>query len=305
MRSLVTGGAGFIGSAVVRALLARGDDVRVLDNFSTGKRENLAGLTGSVEIVAGDLMDGDATSRAVAGVEAVFHLAAKVSVPQSVAAPLEDQRTNCEGTLRLLQAAARAGVERVVYSSSAAVYGDNPRLPLVETEAPRPQSPYGVSKCAGELYARMFHAAYGLEAVALRYFNVFGPRQDPNSPYSGVLSRFMDATRRGEAMTIFGDGRQTRDFVYVEDVARANLLAHEARGVAGEVFNVGRGEATSLLQIAGLLAQLAGGGVHGPRFEPARAGDIVHSLADISAARERLRFAPRWTVEAGLRAMLT
>ena len=141
--------------------------------------------------------------------------------------------------------------------------------------------------------------------MALRYFNVFGPRQDPNSPYSGVLSRFMDATRRGEAVTIFGDGGQTRDFVYVEDVARANLLAQEARGVAGEVFNVGRGEATSLLQIARLLAQLAGGGVHAPRFEPARAGDIVHSLADISAARERLRFAPRWTVEAGLRAMLT
>ncbi|HXR98004.1 MAG TPA: NAD-dependent epimerase/dehydratase family protein [Terriglobales bacterium] len=305
MRSLVTGGAGFIGSAVVRALLARGDEVRVLDNFSTGKRENLTGLAGAVEILAGDLLDADALRRAVAGREAVFHLAAKVSVPQSVAMPLEDQRTNCEGTLRLLQAAAAAGVGRLVYSSSAAVYGDNPRLPLVESEAPRPLSPYGVSKCAGELYARMFSAAYGLEAVALRYFNVFGPRQDPNSPYSGVLSRFMDATRRGEPVTIFGDGRQTRDFIYVEDVARANLLAQEAPGLAGEVFNVGRGEATSLLQIAELLAQLTGTGDRAPRFEPARAGDIVHSLADIGKARQRLGFAPRWTVEAGLRAMLS
>jgi len=301
MLYLVTGGAGFIGSAVVRALLQRGERVRILDDFSTGTRANLDGLGPALEIVAGDILEHDTLARALAGVEAVFHLAAKVSVPRSLEEPEGDLRVNAAGTLAVFQAAAKTGVRRVVYSASAAAYGDNPNLPLRESELPAPLSPYGVSKLAGELYARLFPQAYGLETVALRYFNVYGPRQDPNSPYSGVLSRFFDALARGEAPVLLGDGAQTRDFVYVADVAEANLRALSAPAVAvsGQVFNVGTGRSVSLRELLEVLHTVTGRAT-APRREPARGGDIRHSCADLTRTKAQLGFEPSWALREGL-----
>jgi UDP-glucose 4-epimerase len=299
---LVTGGAGFIGSSLVRALLARGDRVRVVDNFFSGRRENLAEVANEVDLVEGDLRDEDVLRRALNGVEVVFHQAAIPSVPRSLVDPLASHDVNATGTLRLLQAAARAGVKRVVYAASSSAYGDTPTLPKVESMAPAPLSPYAVSKLAGEHYCRVFTGSFGLETVCLRYFNVFGPRQDPKSEYAAVIPRFVTAAFRGEAVTIFGDGTQSRDFCFVDNAVEANLLAASAAAgdVSGRVFNVACGASTSLGDVVLRIEALVGRPlrvVHGPR----RAGDVKHSLADISAAREKLGYRAAIDFAEGLR----
>lgn len=296
---LVTGGAGFIGSSIARALLARGDQVRVLDNFSSGRRENLQDLTG-VEVLDGDILDDAALARAVAGVSLIFHQAAIPSVPRSVADPFPTNEANVTGTLKVLQAARQAGTRRVVYAASSSAYGDTPTLPKVETMATVPLSPYAVAKLAGELYCRAFYKVYGLETVALRYFNVFGPRQDPKSQYAAVIPRFATAALKGEPAVIYGDGEQSRDFCFIENVVAANLLAAEAGDAAGRVFNVACGEAVSLNQVLDQLEQIVGHPIE-RRHEPARSGDVRHSLADISAARDNLKYRPLVTFAQGLR----
>lgn len=296
---LVTGGAGFIGSHLVDRLLAQGARVRVLDNFSSGRRENLRTALPHVELLEGDLRDVDAVRRAVAGVEVVFHQGAVPSVPQSVSDPETTHAVNITGTLNILQAARAAGVRRVVVASSAAVYGDSPVVPKVETMAAEPRSPYGLSKLATEQYACIFAGLYAIEAVALRYFNVFGPRQDPGSHYSGVIARFCDAALRGEPCTVFGDGLQSRDFVSVDDVVQANLLAADAPAANGQFMNIACGTQTTLLELLELLGELAGTPVpvsHGPP----RAGDVRYSLASIDKARQLLGYAPRVTFREGL-----
>jgi UDP-glucose 4-epimerase len=295
---LVTGGAGFIGSSIARALLARGDQVRVLDNFSSGRRENLQDLAG-VEVLEGDILDDAALARAVRGVSLIFHQAAIPSVPRSVADPLPTNDANVTGTLKVLQAARQAGTRRVVYAASSSAYGDTPTLPKVETMATVPLSPYAVAKLAGELYCRAFHKVYGLETVALRYFNVFGPRQDPQSQYAAVIPRFATAALKGEPAVIYGDGEQSRDFCFIENVVAANLLAAQAGDAAGRVFNVACGEAVSLNQVLAQLEQIVGHPIE-RRHEPARSGDVRHSLADISAARDILKYQPLVTFAQGL-----
>lgn len=304
MHVLVTGGAGFIGSSLVRALLERGDQVRILDNFSTGNRANLEDVKNSrqLEVIEGDLRDPAALRASLEGIEAAFHEAAIASVPQSLLDPVENDRVNAGGTAELLHLARQAGVRRVIYAASAAVYGDTTELPLRESMPPAPLSPYGVSKYAGELYLRAFHRSYGMETVALRYFNVFGPRQDPRSPYSGVLSRFIAAYASGQVPVIFGDGEQTRDFVFVQDVVQANLLAADAPAsqIAGETFNVGTGEASSLRQMIGILRTLFPGAPE-PRFEAERAGDVRFSRSDIRKISEALGYQPSVPLAEGLR----
>jgi UDP-glucose 4-epimerase len=301
MRVLVTGGAGFIGSHLVDALVARGDEVVVLDDLSTGRRENLATAGASARLIVGSVDDLETVRAAVEGCALVYHEAAIASVQRTVEAPTLTQRTNLAGTLNVLEAARRAGVRRVVFAGSAAVYGDTETMPLVESQTPRPMSPYAIEKLASEQYMGVWNALYGLETVTLRYFNVFGPRQDPGSPYSGVISIFVDRLTSGRVPTIFGDGAQTRDFVFVEDVVRANLLAGtaEAASVAGRVFNVARGEATDLNALYTMLAQVCG--VSAPVvYAPARAGDIRHSLANIGALRDALGYTPQVPVAEGL-----
>jgi nucleoside-diphosphate-sugar epimerase len=297
---LVTGGAGFIGSALVRALVDRGELVRVLDNFSTGKPANLAPLRDRVRLVEGDILDEAALERALADVEIVFHQAALPSVPRSLEDPVASHEANATGTLRVLEVARRHGVRRVIYAGSSSAYGDTPVLPKVETMTPSPRSPYAVSKLAGELYCQMYSRSLGLETVTLRYFNVFGPRQDPGSAYAAVIPRFVTAVLAGRAPVVFGDGTQSRDFCYVDNVVEANLLAADRPGVAGGVFNVACGAATDLNRVVGLVGELAGVPV-APRYEPARAGDVKHSLADISEARTRLGYQGAVSFEEGLR----
>lgn len=294
---LVTGGAGFIGSNLVSALLADGHKVRVLDNFLTGKRENLAGLSGRYgdrfELVEGDLRDRAATRAAVEEVEHVLHQGALPSVPRSVADPVLSNEINVGGTLNLLTAAREAGVRRVVFAASSSAYGDTPELPKRESMTPNPKSPYAAQKLAGEHYMRIFHEVYGLETVSLRYFNVFGPRQDPESTYAAVIPRFITAVLSGTAPTVYADGRQTRDFTYIDNVVQANLLACDApKGACGKVFNIACGERISLLEMLEIIYGLAGRRVL-PRFEAPRAGDVRDSLADISLARELLGYEPR------------
>jgi UDP-N-acetylglucosamine/UDP-N-acetyl-alpha-D-glucosaminouronate 4-epimerase len=301
---LVTGGAGFIGSHLVRFLLERGDRVRVLDNFSTGKEENLAEVAASVELVRGDLASDADLKAAVAGVDYVMHQAAIPSVPRSVEAPLESHEANATGTLRLLRAAAAASVRRVVYASSSSVYGANPALPKVESMPTEPLSPYAVSKLAGELYASVFHRLYGLETVSLRYFNVFGPRQDPSSPYSGVVSRFIEAIASKTPPTIQGDGEQSRDFTYVENVARANFAACHRPEAAGGVYNIGCSDRITVNLLWKSMAELAGSALE-PRFTPPRSGDVPHSLADISRARKDLGYDPSVGFREGLERTLS
>ncbi|MEO8212026.1 MAG: SDR family oxidoreductase [Myxococcales bacterium] len=296
---LVTGGAGFIGSSIARALLARGDRVRVLDNFSSGRRENVQDLAG-VELLEGDILDDAALGAAVRGVSLIFHQAAISSVPLSVADPLSSNEANATGTLKVLQAARQAGTRRVVYAASSSAYGDTPTLPKVETMATAPLSPYAVAKLAGELYCQAFYKVYGLETVALRYFNVFGPRQDPRSHYAAVIPRFATAALKGQPAVIYGDGEQSRDFCFIEDVVAANLLAAEASDAAGRVFNVARGEAVSINQVLDMLEQIVGHPI-ARRHEPARSGDVRHSRADISAAREVLNYRPLVTFAQGMR----
>ena len=300
MRYLVTGGAGFIGSNLVDALIRRGHDVVVLDDLSAGKESNLSAAAAKIQFVRGSICDQEAVAAACRGVDYVLHLAARTSVPRSVINPLETNRVNIDGTLNVLVAARDAKVRRIVFAASSSAYGESPTLPKVETMIPVPISPYGVSKFVGELYAQVFGRVYGLENVSLRYFNVFGPRQDPGSPYSGVLSKFCTALLAGQPPVVFGDGEQSRDFTFIDNVVEATLLAAETQGVSGMVFNVGTGARYSLNETLTLLGKISG---QLPRavHEPPRSGDILHSLADISSARQRLGYNPRLGFEEGLR----
>ncbi len=300
MRYMVTGGAGFIGSHTVEELVRRGHSVVVLDGLSAGKKENLAGVEGKIEFVSGSVTDLDVVRGASRSVDCVLHLAARTSVPRSVKDPLGTNDVNVNGTLNVLVAARDAGVRRVVFAASSSVYGDMPSLPKTESMRPLPTSPYGASKLAGEAYAQVFGHVYGLENVSLRYFNVFGPRQDPSSPYSSVLSRFVTAVLDGSQPVVYGDGEQSRDFTYIENVVQANLLASEAPGVSGMVFNVGTGQRYTLNQTLRLLETVSGQPVR-TRYEPARSGDIRDSLADVSLARAKLGYNPRIGFEEGLR----
>ena len=296
---LVTGGAGFIGSHLVEELLRRGKSVRIADNFSTGRRENLP-PAGTYELVEGDLADPAVAERAVAGCDYVLHQAAIPSVPRSVADPLTSHRASVDATLHVLLAARRARVKRVVYAGSSSAYGDAAALPKREDMPTAPLSPYALQKLVGEQYCQLFTRLYGLETVTIRYFNVFGPRQDPGSPYSGVISLFIKALSEGRAPTIHGDGRQTRDFTYVSDVVNGVLRASAADGVAGEVINVANGGRTSLLDLVAALQAILHTDVT-PAFGPPREGDVRDSQADISKARRLLGFSPETSVEEGLR----
>lgn len=301
---LVTGGCGFIGSHLAEALVRGGARVRVLDNLSSGRRENLDAVRGDIELVEADVRDADAVRRAAAGIDGIFHEAALVSVFDSVQRPRDNHDINSTGTLNVLLAAREAGVRRVVFASTAAVYGNDPELPKRETMRPSPESPYAVAKLSGEHYLRLFHTLYGLETVSLRYFNVFGPRQDPRSPYSGVVSRFVECVRSGRPPVVFGDGLQSRDFVFVRDVVQANLLAMEsATAGRGDVCNVASGRTASLLDLLAALASLTGRDL-APVFEPARAGDIRHSSAAIEKAVTGLGYRPAYGLEKGLRELL-
>lgn len=290
-KALVTGGAGFIGSHLVDALLEKGWDVRVFDDLSTGKGVNLAHVVGQVEWQEGDVRDLEALECACAGVEVVFHLAALGSVPRSIAEPVLSNQVNLDGTLHVLTAARDAGVRRVVYSASSSVYGNTPTLPKHEGMTPNPLSPYAVTKYVGELYLKVFHQLYGLEGVGLRYFNIFGPRQDPNSQYAAVIPKFVTAMMDGQPATIFGDGLTSRDFTYVANAVQANLLAADASGAAGEVVNIACGERFTLNDLAAELNRLLGTSLE-PVYEPERAGDVKHSLADIERARALLGYNP-------------
>lgn len=300
---LVTGGAGFIGSALVRELLRRGERVRVVDNFLTGKRENLAEVRDRIELVELDITDLDRLRPALKGVDYVLHEAALPSVPRSVEDPLTSHRMNVDGTFNLLLAARDAGVKRVIYAASSSAYGDFPGLPKVESMEPKPISPYGVTKLVGEMYAQVFTHAYGLETVSLRYFNVFGPRQDPTSPYSGVLSLFISALLEGRRPTIFGDGFQSRDFTFVDNVVAANLLACEAPEAAGKVINIATGQRQTLIHAFQVLRRIVGTKLAlnlEPHYAPPRTGDILQSQADISLARQLLAYEPKVSFEEGL-----
>ena len=287
IRYLVTGGAGFIGSHLVEALVARGERVRVLDDLSTGKRENLSTVLGDVELLVGDVADPGTVDQAMDRCEAVFHLAAIASVQASLEDPLHTHRVNVDGTLNVLEAARRAKARRVVFASSCAFYGHHAAFPLGEELAPQPLSPYAAAKAAGEMYCTAFRASYGLPTVSLRFFNIYGPRQDPTNPYSGVISIFTSRMHQGQAPVIYGDGEQTRDFVYVEDLVRALLLACERETAVGEVFNVASGTQTSILQLVAILNQVLGTDLS-PRFGPARPGEVRYSEGDVRRAREAL-----------------
>jgi UDP-glucose 4-epimerase len=286
---VVTGGAGFIGSSLARALIARGDEISVLDNFSTGRRENLQDLAGTLAIVEGDILDSALLDRVFAGAEVVFHEAAIPSVPRSLAAPLASHNANATGTLNVLEAARRCQVRRVVYAGSSSAYGEPPSLPVVETMAPAPLSPYAVSKLAGEQYCRVYARVFGVQTVILRYFNVFGPRQDPNSQYAAVIPRFITSALAGLSPTVYGDGEQSRDFCFIDNVVEANLRAADAEGASGKVFNIACGSGTSLNRILALLGESLGRPV-AAHYEPARPGDVRHSLADISQAKAVLGY---------------
>jgi UDP-glucose 4-epimerase len=299
MRILVTGGAGFIGSHLVERLLAIGHEVTVLDNFATGRRSNLEHLADAVRLVEGDIQSYERVSNAVRGCEVVLHQAALPSVPRSVQDPLTSNASNVTGVLNVLLASRDEGVQRVVYASSSSVYGANPALPKTEDLAPQPISPYAVAKLAGEGYCRSFHEIYGLETVALRYFNVFGPRQDPRSQYAAVIPNFITALLNGRAPTIFGDGEQSRDFTYVENVVEANVLAIGAADVAGRVYNIACGESTSLNRLVGEVAELLCVSNQVSYADP-RPGDIEHSRADISRARKDLGYEAAVGLKAGL-----
>jgi nucleoside-diphosphate-sugar epimerase len=296
---LVTGGAGFIGSHLVRALLARGDRVRVLDNFSTGKDENLSGLAGPLEILRGDLRDPACVRQAVQEIDTIFHQAAFVSVPKSMQEPQTCFEINVQGTLNLLEGARKANTKQVVLASSAAVYGESQRLPLVEQTDLQTLSPYAASKQVTEIYAGVYARAYGLPVIALRYFNVYGPRQSPDSDYAAAIPIFIRRMLDGEAPTVYGDGYQRRDFVYVKDVVRANLLAAEAPEAAGQAFNVCSGKETSLIDLLEVLAEVLPGSPP-PQFAPPRSGDIYRSLGDPSLAVRTLGFTAETSLADGL-----
>ena len=300
MRYLVTGGAGFIGSNTVDELVRQGHSVAVLDDLSSGKEQNLVEAWDRIDFFRGSITDPHVLDRACHRADCVLHLAALTSVPRSVEDPAETNRVNVDGTLQVLLAARNAGVKRVVFSGSSAVYGDMPALPKREDMPPAPISPYGVSKLVGELYGQVFCRTYGLEFVTLRYFNVFGPRQDPRSPYSGVLSIFIAAMRNGGTPVVYGDGEQSRDFTFVENAVQANLRACEEPRVVGLALNVGTGKRYTLNQTLRLLEQFSRRAAQ-PKYADSRHGDIRDSQADISLAREKLGYDPRIGFEEGLR----
>jgi UDP-glucose 4-epimerase len=297
---LVTGGAGFIGSHLVEALSSRGDRVRVLDNFSSGRRENLSHVVPAPEIIDGDVSDPAAVARAVRGAEVVFHLAARASVQHSIEDPAGSHRDGATGTVQVLDAARRCGVRRVVYAGSASAYGIPAGDVQAEGDPLRALSPYAAAKLAGEFYCQAFAAAYGRETVVLRFFNIFGPRQDRHSPYSGVIALFISAMIEGRTPRINGDGLQSRDFTYVGDVVQALTKAADTPGVSGRTYNVGTGRGTNLLELVATLNRLLGTNVK-PEHGPERAGDIRHSRADITAIRRDLGYEPAFTFEEGLR----
>jgi len=300
MRYLVTGGAGFIGSNTVDELVRRGHSVVVLDDLSSGKEENLAESRNKISFIKGNITDLEVVRKAVHEAEYVLHLAARTSVPRSVKDPLDTNRINIDGTLNVLVAARDAKVKRVIFAASSSAYGETPTLPKVETMQPEPISPYGVTKYVGELYAQTFGRVYGLENASLRYFNIFGPRQDPGSPYSGVLAKFCTAFLEESQPVIFGDGEQTRDFTFVENAIQANLLACEAPNISGKVFNVGTGGRFSLKQTVELLCKISGKRIEA-KYDAPRDGDIRDSQADITQAREFLGYEPQVDFEEGLR----
>ncbi|MGB8648195.1 MAG: SDR family oxidoreductase [Anaerolineae bacterium] len=296
---LVTGGAGFIGSHLVEALVARGDSVRVLDNLATGFRENLAVIADRIEWIEGDVRDEDTVRAALRDVEVVYHEAALPSVPRSVKNPLDSNSANITGTLNVLTVARDNGVRRFIMASSSSVYGKNPALPKQETMPTAPLSPYAVTKVAGEMYARVFSELYGLTTVCLRYFNVFGPRQDPTTQYAGAIAKFMTCALRGEPFPVYGDGEQSRDFTFIENVVRANLLAAAAPIDGHAVMNIACGEQTTLNQIIALLNELTSQRLP-THYSPPRAGDVRHSLAAIDCARTLLGYQPHITLREGL-----
>ncbi len=300
-RYLVTGGAGFIGSSIAEALIEKGESVRILDDFSTGRRDNLAGSLAKAELVEGTILDAGTVARAMRGVEVVFHEAAIPSVASSVRDPQATMLVGVQGTTVVLDVARGSGVRRVVFAASSAAYGDTPDLPKVETMEPRPSSPYAASKLACEHLMRVFSSLYGIETVSLRYFNIFGPRQDPKSEYAAVVPKFIAAAIRRERPIVFGDGGQTRDFCYVENAVRVNLLAAgSARKLSGQVVNVACGERTSLNELLEHGGQLSGVRLD-PEYRPFRPGDVRYSVADIGAARELLHYAPTVDVREGLK----
>lgn len=301
-RYLVTGVAGFIGSAIARALVLRGNEVRGIDDFSSGKQTNIADLQGSLDFSETSLLDGARLPAVCRDIDCIFHEAAIPSVPKSIAEPKQTNRVNVEGTLNLLIAAREAGVRRVVFAASSSAYGESPALPKREDMVPQPISPYAAQKLMGEHYMRVFAAVYGMETLSLRYFNVFGPRQDAQSPYSAVLAKFIIQMLQGQAPTIFGDGEQSRDFTYIENVVQANLLAADAPApeVSGRVFNVATGARFSLNEVYMLLQKITGFS-QPANYAPPRQGDIQHSLADISLARKHLHYSPDVGFEEGLR----
>jgi nucleoside-diphosphate-sugar epimerase len=297
---LVTGGAGFIGSNLADELIRQGAKVRIIDNFISGHRENLEEITGDFDFVEGDLNDDGALARAIEGVEIVFHQAALPSVPRSVDDPRETHQACVNGTFNLLVKAKDSGVRRMVYAASSSAYGDQAVLPKVETMSPEPLSPYAAAKLTGEYYCRVFSQVYGLETLSLRYFNVFGPRQDPSSTYSGVISRFIDALMKGTTPVIYGDGEQTRDFTFVANVVAANIYAAQAKSGIGQVMNVANGEKISLNQLLSTLKSITGKNDVAAQYQPARNGDVKHSQADNSRAVEWLGYQKLVGLEEGL-----
>lgn len=304
-RYLITGGCGFIGSHIAEALVARDKQVRILDDLSSGHETNIAAIRDKVEFVRGDICNTADLDAAMDGITNVFHEAALVSVFESVQDPEKNHEINSTGTLNVLNAAHKAGVKRIVWASSAAVYGDDPELPNLETMLPAPVSPYGMAKLGGEHAMSVYTACYGIETVSLRYFNVYGPRQDPNSMYAGVIAKFCDVVQKGDTPTIYGNGKQTRDFVYVKDIARANLLAMDStRAGKGDVINIATGSRVSLLDLVDVLGDIAGRKLD-PAFKDVRAGDVEDSVADISRAKDLLGYEPQTSLHEGLQALLS
>ena len=302
--ALVTGGAGFIGSHIAEALLASGLKVRIIDDLSTGSAENLDELRGDFDFIKGSITDAAVLGRAVSGAEIIFHEAAIPSVPRSILEPAETHEVSVNGTFALLLAAKENAVRRVIYAASSSAYGDQPESPKHEAMRPDPLSPYGVAKLVGEYYCQAFTRSYGLETVSLRYFNVFGPRQDPTSQYSGVISRFIRALEFGERPVIYGDGEQSRDFTYIANVIDANLRAAESVAAIGKVINIGNGVSVTLNQLLAALKDLAGGPEVNAEYAPARLGDVRHSLADLTLARSALGYEPAVGLQEGLQRTL-
>jgi UDP-glucose 4-epimerase len=297
---LVTGGAGFIGSHLVESLLTQGEDVRVLDNFLTGKRENIADFIEDIDLIEGDIRDFSTCEKALAGVDFVLHQAALPSVPRSIEDPVLTNAINVVGTLNLLAASKEATVKRFVFASSSAVYGDDPNLPKREGIEGSPLSPYAVTKLVGENYLRVFSEIYGLGTVSLRYFNIFGPRQDPDSQYAAVIPNFITIMERGESPRIFGDGEQSRDFTYVANVVKANMLAVESEEISGEVLNIGCGDRITVNTLCEKIRHFFQKDID-PVFEKSRPGDILHSFADIAKAKKMLKYEPTVSLDDGLR----